>query len=109
MSSKTTKANTLSSLRATHDRRVVIPNKIRTALAAMAKSGDEWKYDEEFRKLAGVSPADLKEFRDDKEFKDLWAEMPATNGRRTCGASGSPPKNWLTPGRQSKWQPNSTT
>jgi hypothetical protein len=77
-----TAKNTLSSLRATHDRRVVIPNKIRTALAAMAKSGDEWKYDEEFRKLAGVSPADLKEFRDDKEFKDLWAEMPATNGRR---------------------------
>lgn len=72
---------TLADLRAIHDKAVVVPNKIRAALAKMAQvSWQEWEYDEDFRKLAGLNPVDLRDYRE--EFKDFWTELPPTNGKR---------------------------
>lgn len=71
---------TLDDLRALHDKTVLVPSKIRSAFDAMVSAGEDWLYDEDFRKLAMLSPVDLKDFRE--EFKTQWAEMPATNGRR---------------------------
>lgn len=75
-----TAKKTLDDLRALHDKNVLVPNKIRAGIAALLKSGDEYAYDEDFRRLAGLAPVDLKEYRE--EFAEYWVTLPATNGKR---------------------------
>lgn len=79
---KKTTGNTLADLRSLHDRSVLVPNRIRSALALMNGSGNEWMYEADFMKLTqpGISPPDLRDYRE--EFKDFWADMPPTNGKR---------------------------
>jgi hypothetical protein len=72
---------TLADLRATHDKNVVIPNRIKGALAKMAASGSEWEYESDFLKLSAVSTTDISRFRE--QFADFWAELPSTNGKST--------------------------
>jgi hypothetical protein len=68
------KARTLSDFRAAHDRNVIIPNKIRSALAAMEKEGTEnWETEAEFLKRAALSVTDLAMFRD--QFEKHWIEI----------------------------------
>lgn len=74
---------TLDELRSAHDKAVIIPDRIRTAIAAIAAGGAEnWLYDEDMRKLANISPPDMRDYRE--EFKDFWAVMPSTNGKKTA-------------------------
>jgi len=55
----------LASFRATHDPDVIIPGKIRAALDSLAAEGLEaWEYEDDFRKRAGVNPADLARYRE---------------------------------------------
>lgn len=74
---------TIADLRALHDRNVVVPNRIKAAIANLAKEGPEnWAYEGDFVKLVvpGISPVDLRDYRE--QFSDFWAEMPPTNGKR---------------------------
>jgi hypothetical protein len=78
-----TKGKTLADLRAAHDRKVVVPNKIKAAIQALAASGDEWIYEQEFLTLVkpAIGTTDIAKYRG--QFEDFWAEMPTTNGRST--------------------------
>ena len=75
----TTSKKTIADLRAIHDKSVVIPNRIRAALAALKASGDAWAYELDFIKLAKppVGGQDIAKFRE--QFADYWAEMPSIN------------------------------
>jgi hypothetical protein len=58
------KTRTLADFRAAHDPDVVIPNKLRSGIAAMLKSGKEhWEYEADFLKLAGVTFPQLAAYR----------------------------------------------
>lgn len=59
-------SRSVATFRAAHDRNVVIPNKIREALAKMeADNGPEhYEYESDFIKLAGVGGSDLNGHRD---------------------------------------------
>lgn len=59
------KPKTLADFRAAHDPDVIVPNKIRIALEAIEKDGPEnWLYEGDFLKLAGLSTTQLAQFRD---------------------------------------------
>src|SRR5208282_6094699 len=75
---------TLADLHAAHDKSVMIPNRIRAALAALLASGDDWAYEPDFMALTkpGISSIDISKYRD--QFKDYWAEMPSTNKSRVA-------------------------
>jgi len=63
------KAKTLADFRSVHDRNVVIPQKINNALVAMFKEGAEnWEYEVDFVRRAGISQTDLGQFR--AKFED---------------------------------------
>lgn len=67
MNTKTkAKARTLADFRAAHDQSVIIPNKIRAALAQLqAEGGDEnWEYESDFLRRAGVANSIIGQYRD---------------------------------------------
>ncbi|MBP8231776.1 MAG: hypothetical protein KAY22_05680 [Rhizorhabdus sp.] len=67
MNAKTkAKARTLADFRAAHDQSVIVPNKLRTALAQLqAEGGDEnWEYESDFLRRAGVSNSVIGQYRD---------------------------------------------
>lgn len=73
----------LADLAALHDKKVIIPTRIRAALTKLQDSGDDWIYESDFLKL--VSPPignnDISKYRD--QFADLWTETPSTNGKNS--------------------------
>lgn len=74
------KARTVEDFRNSHDKSVVIPNKIRAALAEMAKIGPQHhEYEVDFLKLAGLSTTDLGKYRD--QFKDHIVVVNHANGK----------------------------
>ncbi len=75
------KGKTLADLAAAHDKTVIIPNRIRQALTALAASGEEWAYEADFRQLSSppLSHNELPKFR--SEFPNSWAEMPRTGNK----------------------------
>lgn len=81
------KARSLSDFQSVHDKSVVIPGKIRAALAEMAKLGPEhYEYELEFLKLAGLSVTDLAAHRD--QFAAHIVHVKHANGK-----AYSTPKN----------------
>lgn len=74
----------LADLSAVHDRKVVVPNKIKTALAALAASGDDWMYESDFAKLTvpAISNTDMGKYRD--SFVDFWDVMKPTDGKSSA-------------------------
>jgi hypothetical protein len=76
-----TPGRSMTDFQGTHDKNVVIPAKIKAALAAI---GEEWRYEQEFLKEAGISINDLGRFRDqfdghmvvvrtrDSKAKSVW-------------------------------------
>jgi len=75
------KSNTLASFRDSHDRNVIVPRKIKEALAKMAKEGPEhWLYELDFTKLAGISQADLGAHRG--AFEDHLVTTTGRNPKR---------------------------
>ncbi len=78
-----TKARTAADFKAAHDRNVIIPNKIRVALAKLLEIGAEhYEYDEGFRALCGVAGKDLAAYRD--QFKHNWFLTEGTNGAKSA-------------------------
>lgn len=74
------KAKTIADFRAAHDVNVIVPNKIRGALASMLKEGPEhWEYEADFVKRAGISQTQIGLFRE--QFNDHVVEAPGTSGR----------------------------
>lgn len=81
----TAKPRTLAEFRATHDRSVVVPNKIRNALAELIKIGPEhFEYESEFIKRAGLSQADIGAYREQFSDHIIEAKVPGkgSNARR---------------------------
>lgn len=59
------KVKTIADFKAAHDPNVIVPAKIRTALAAIEKEGPEhWLYESDFMRLAGLSTTQIALFRD---------------------------------------------
>lgn len=79
-----TEKRTLADLSAIHDKNVMIPNRIKQAIAALAVSGNDWTYEIDFIKDAKppISATDISRFRG--QFTDFWAETPATNGKSSA-------------------------
>lgn len=79
------KARTLAEFRAVHDRNVVIPDKIKAALAELLKIGPEhYEYESEFIKRAAISQSDIGAFREQFADHVLEAKIPGkgSNARR---------------------------
>lgn len=73
-------AKTISDFRAAHDPDVIVPNKIREALAAMAKVGPEhYEYEGDFVKLAGLSQTQISAYRE--QFIDHIVKAASTSKR----------------------------
>lgn len=76
------KPRTVSDFRATYDRNVIVPAKIKAGLAALLKIGKEhYAPDEEFRNLCGLQGAQLADFRD--QFRKHWFFTPSISGNKT--------------------------
>lgn len=73
--------NTLSDLRALHDRSVIVPNRIRDALAQLRKMGRAWMYESDFAQLVKppIGNQDISKYRG--QFDRFWTETPSTNGK----------------------------
>lgn|SRR5574341_785109 len=80
---KLTPTRNVATFRAAHHRDVVIPNKIKAALAKMAEDHgpEHYEYESDFVKLAGISNTDLSTYRDG--FNDFIVEA------KPIGASNS--------------------
>lgn len=74
------KIKTLEDFRSAHDNNIIIPNKIRAALAAMLKEGaEQWEYEADFQKRAGISQTQIGAYREG--FTDHIVEAPGLGGR----------------------------
>ena len=80
---KANAARSIDDFRALHDKNVIVPRKIQAALDEMLKEGPEnWSYEAEFIRRAGISQTDMGLFRDnfaahivetrDKSAKRVW-------------------------------------
>lgn len=74
----------LADLSAVHDRKVVVPNKIKAALTTLAASGDDWMYESDFLKLTVpfISNTDIAKYRD--QFVEFWDVMKPTDGKSSA-------------------------
>jgi len=73
-------AKTVADFRAAHDPQIVIPTKIRAALAQLAKAGPEhWEYEGDLIKMAGIGNTTFAQYRE--QFADHMIEVPGGNGR----------------------------
>lgn len=78
--SKKPATRTLADFRAAHDPDVMIPAKIRAALATLEKEGaEEWRYEAEFIALAKIGQAQMSQYRD--QFSSHIVEAPSVGGR----------------------------
>ncbi len=76
-------AKTLADFRAAHDPNVIVPTKIRAALAAMEKEGPEhWLYEVDFLRLSGLSTTQLAMFR--KDFENHIVEVPGGSSGKSA-------------------------
>lgn len=91
VTAKPKKAPTTKSLadfRAIHDSAVVVPAKIEAALAAMlAESEEQWDYEQDFMRRAGVSSTQISMFRDN--YADYIVEA------RPIGSGKSAKRVWF--------------
>lgn len=88
MSSKPEKTpgKTLADFRAAHDRNVIVPAKIRKALAEMeAEHAENWDYELDFMRRAGLSQTDMGAFR--PQFADHVVEVSGKNPKKVWFAS----------------------
>lgn len=79
-------ARTLADFRAAHDKNVIVPSKIRAALAEMEKEhAENWMYESDFIKRAGISQTDASMFRD--HFADHVVETSGKTSKKVWFAS----------------------
>jgi hypothetical protein len=75
------KARTAADYKSTHEKSVIVPNKIKAGLAALLKTGPEhYEYDEGFRSLCGLQAAELAEYRE--AFKSHWFITPGRTSNK---------------------------
>lgn len=74
MSTPKLKVKNLADFRAAHDKNVIVPTKIKNALVEMEAEGgaENWDYEPDFIKRAGISITDVNQFRD--QFSSHIAE-----------------------------------
>jgi len=73
--------NDLSAFRASHDPNVIVPAKIKAALAQMlAEHKEAWRYEADLLKLAGISTTQLALFRG--QFEAHVVETKGNNAKR---------------------------
>ncbi len=75
---------TLADLSAAHDRKVMVPNRIREALKALVDSLNDWVYEADFIKLVSppIGAADCAKYR--SQFDGFWSEAPSVNGKASA-------------------------
>lgn len=77
---------TLADFRAAHDPNVIVPAKITKALADMeAESQENWEYENDFMRRAGLSTTNLAMFR--PQFEAHVVETTGRNPKRVWFAS----------------------
>lgn len=77
---------TLADFRAAHDKNVIVPAKIKKALADMeAEHAENWAYEGDFMKRAGISQTDVGMFRE--QFADHVIETSGRNAKKVWFAS----------------------
>ena len=77
---------TLADYRSAHDKNVIVPNKIRKALAEMEAEGAEnWEYEQDFMRRAGLCQTDIGTFR--PQFEDHVVETGGRKPRKVWFAS----------------------
>lgn len=75
----------INAFRASHDKNFIVPKKIEEGLKALGQ--DKWEYQEDFRKLCGVTVTDLALFRE--SFADYWLEISGKTKKLIwCGSKG---------------------
>ena len=80
------KPKTLADFRAAHDLSVIVPTKLKQTLAEMlAEHAENWLYEVDFLKRAGVSNAYISGFRD--QFAAHIVETRGHNSKRIWFAS----------------------
>ena len=73
---------TVADFRAAHDPNVIVPAKIKNALAAMLKEHAEmWEYEGDFIRRAQVSQTQIGQFRE--QFASHVVETPSTSKHST--------------------------
>ena len=70
------KGKDLDAFRAQHDKKFIIPTRIKAGLAEL---GDSWEYEVDFCRRCGVSLSDFANFRD--AFLEFSVATPRTAGR----------------------------
>jgi hypothetical protein len=74
-------ARTLDDFRAAHDPNVMIPQRIRRALAEMLKEhAESWEYEIDFLRRAGIANSLISPFRED--FKNHIVDTRGKNPKR---------------------------
>lgn len=77
---------TLDDFRSAHDRNVIVPTKIRKALAEMeAEHPENWEYELDFMRRAGISQTDIGAFR--PQFDAHIVETAGKNQKKVWFAS----------------------
>lgn len=86
MGRATTRGKTLADFRAAHDKNVIVPTKIRKVLSDMeAEHPENWCYEGELVKAAGISQTDMATFRD--QFAEHIVETSGRTPKRVWFAS----------------------
>lgn len=67
----------LTDFRAAHDKRFIVPAKIRAGLESL---GESWEYEQEFLRRCGLSTTDFSIYRD--EFSDFWVQVGGKSPKR---------------------------
>lgn len=81
-----TPGKTLADFRAAHDKNVIIPTKLRKVLSDMeAEHQENWTYEADLIKRAGISQTDMAAFRD--QFADHIVETSGKTSKRVWFAS----------------------
>lgn len=76
----------LADFRAAHDKNVIVPARIKKALEEMnAESSENWCYEQELMKRAGISQTDMGMFRE--QFAAHIVETSGHNSKRVWFAS----------------------
>lgn len=77
---------TLADFRAAHDRKFIIPEKIKAGIAQLGKGG--WEYEAAFaRDICGINTNDLADFRDMFEQYTFQTKGRGTGSKRVWAGS----------------------
>lgn len=78
------KGKSLAEFRAQHDKSFIVPKRIKEGLAAL---GSGWEYEVQFAKIAGISLADLSNFRE--QFADNFVVVGRSGKRAWTGSKAT--------------------